>query len=134
MKAFGALCDRVRKMKLQAGSYVNLLGRLDEDEWTDKEGVTHHTMVIVLDEIEYALRVWPKKGAQGSVRTCGPSCRSPTHEGRKSPSSPGMNPSGGPHPLLWRLRGEQNESGVGGAQVYPSTLCVFLCQKKEGKT
>ena len=38
VKAFGALCDRVRKMKLQAGSYVNLLGRLDEDEWTDKEG------------------------------------------------------------------------------------------------
>ena len=41
VKAFGSLCDRVKKMKLQAGSYVNLLGRLDEDEWTDKAGEKH---------------------------------------------------------------------------------------------
>ena len=53
VKAFGALCDRIKKMKLQAGSYINLLGRLDEDEWTDREGATHHTMVIVLDDFEY---------------------------------------------------------------------------------
>lgn len=54
VKAFGSLCGRVKKMKLQAGSYVNLLGRLDEDEWTDKSGEKHSHMVIVLDEIEYS--------------------------------------------------------------------------------
>ena len=53
VKVFGSLCGRVKKMKLQAGSYVNLLGRLDEDEWTDKAGEKHSTMVIVLDDIEY---------------------------------------------------------------------------------
>ena len=61
VKAFGSLCGRVKKMKLQAGSYVNLLGRLDEDEWTDREGATHHTMVIVLDEIEYVSGSGQKK-------------------------------------------------------------------------
>lgn len=54
VKAFGTLCDRIRKMKLQAGSYVNLLGRLDEDEWTDRDGELHRTMVVILDEIEYS--------------------------------------------------------------------------------
>ena len=54
VKAFGTLGDRIRKMKLQAGSYVNLLGRLDEDEWTDRDGELHRTMVVILDEIEYS--------------------------------------------------------------------------------
>ena len=40
-------------MKLQAGSYINLLGRLDEEEWTDKAGEKHTTMVLILDDIEY---------------------------------------------------------------------------------
>lgn len=53
VKAFGSLCGRVKKMKLQAGSYINLLGRLDEDEWTDKAGEKHTTMVLILDDIEY---------------------------------------------------------------------------------
>lgn len=53
VKAFGSLCGRVKKMKLQAGSYINLLGRLDEEEWTDKAGEKHTTMVLILDEIEY---------------------------------------------------------------------------------
>ena len=61
VKAFGNLCDRVKKMKLQAGSAVNLLGRLDEDAWTDKGGEPHRTMVIVLDEIEYASGTGQKK-------------------------------------------------------------------------
>ncbi len=53
VKAFGSLCSRVKKMKLQAGSYINLLGRLDEEEWTDKAGEKHSTMVLILDDIEY---------------------------------------------------------------------------------
>ena len=64
VKAFGNLCDRIKKMKLQAGSAVNLLGRLDEDEWTDKDGESRHTMVIVLDEIEYASGSGQKKESE----------------------------------------------------------------------
>ena len=61
VKAFGPLCGRPQKMKLQAGSAVNLLGRLDEEEWTDKAGEKHSHMVIVLDEIEHASGSGQKK-------------------------------------------------------------------------
>ena len=39
----------------QDGSFVNLIGRLDEDVWEDQQ--THEkksAMVIILDDIEYA--------------------------------------------------------------------------------
>ena len=35
VKAFGPLCERIKKMQLKEGSFVNLLGRLDEDVWED---------------------------------------------------------------------------------------------------
>ena len=55
MKAFGPLCQRLEKMKLKEGSFINLSGRLDEDTWEDKQtGGKHSAMVIVLDEIEYS--------------------------------------------------------------------------------
>ena len=55
MKAFGPLCQRLEKMKLKEGSFINLSGRLDEDTWEDKRtGEKHSAMVIVLDEIEYS--------------------------------------------------------------------------------
>ena len=44
VKAFGSLCQRLEKMKLKEGSFVNLSGRLEK----------HSAMVIVLDEIEYS--------------------------------------------------------------------------------
>ena len=99
VKAFGALCDRVRKMKLQAGSYVNLLGRLDEDEWTDKEGVTHHTMVIVLDEIEYVSGSGPKKERREEAE---PAARPavPQAGGAEEPFFAGYEPFGGPNPFF----------------------------------
>lgn len=54
VKAFGGLCERIKKMQLKESSFVNILGRLDEDVWEDP--ATHEkrsTMVIILDEIEY---------------------------------------------------------------------------------
>ena len=55
VKAFGPVCDRIKKMQLKEGSCINLIGRLDEDTWTDKNtGETKSAMVIVLDDIEYA--------------------------------------------------------------------------------
>ena len=42
-------------MQLKEGSFVNLVGRLDEDVWEDSN--THEkksAMVIILDDIEYA--------------------------------------------------------------------------------
>ena len=55
VKGFGPICERIKKMQLKDGSFVNLIGRLDEDVWEDQQ--THEkksAMVIVLDDIEYA--------------------------------------------------------------------------------
>jgi len=55
VKAFGAQADRISKMGLKEGSCVNLVGRLDEDAWEDKDsGAAKRQFVVILDEIEYA--------------------------------------------------------------------------------
>ena len=54
VKAFGPVCERIKKMQLKESSFINILGRLDEDIW--EESVTHEkksAMVIILDEIEF---------------------------------------------------------------------------------
>lgn len=55
VKVFGPVCERIKKMQLKEGSFVNFIGRLDEDVWEDPQ--THEkksAMVIILDDIEYA--------------------------------------------------------------------------------
>lgn len=55
MKAFGKVCEQIKKMDLKDGSWINFIGRLDEDKWEDKEsGDAKSQMVIILDKIEYA--------------------------------------------------------------------------------
>lgn len=55
VKAFNGVCERIKKMQLKEGSYINLIGRLDEDSWTDANtGESKSMMVIILDDIEYA--------------------------------------------------------------------------------
>ena len=54
VKAFGPVCERIKKMQLKESSFINILGRLDEDVWEDS--TTHEkrsAMVVILDEIEY---------------------------------------------------------------------------------
>ena len=54
VKAFGAACERIKRMQLKEGSFINLLGRLDEESWEDPN--THElrkSNVIILDEVEY---------------------------------------------------------------------------------
>lgn len=54
VKAFGGVCERIRKMKLKEGSFVNIIGRYDEDSWPDDEtGEVRTSPVIIVDEIEY---------------------------------------------------------------------------------
>ena len=55
VKGFGPIVNRIEKMQLKEGSFVNIMGRLDEDSWVDKESnETKSCTVIILDEIEYA--------------------------------------------------------------------------------
>lgn len=55
VKAFGHICERIKKMQLHEGSVINFTGRLDEDSWTDKEtGEAKSMNVVILDDIEFA--------------------------------------------------------------------------------
>lgn len=55
VKAFGNVCERIKKMQLKEGACINLIGRLDEDSWTDQTtGESKSMMIIILDDIEYA--------------------------------------------------------------------------------
>lgn len=55
-KAFDkTLVERIKKMKLKEGSYINISGKLDEDVWTDQgSNERKSATVIVIDDIEYA--------------------------------------------------------------------------------
>ena len=54
VKGFNYMVERVQKMQLKEGVYVNIRGRLDEDVWTDKSGETRRSLYIVAEDIEYA--------------------------------------------------------------------------------
>ena len=79
-------------MKLQAGSYIELLGRLDEEEGTDKAGEKHTTMVLILDDIEYcsggAKKEPAEEAPQPMTSSEPPQEEPPTFTGYKSSLSP----------------------------------------------
>ena len=98
VKAFGPMVDRIQKMQLKEGSYINLMGRLDEDNWQDKTtGENRSAMVLILDDIEYTSSA-PKnkdehKGNQNQYAQNPQSSASP---GREEPSGfTGFEPFGG---------------------------------------
>lgn len=51
-KAFGAVAQRIEKMKVDAGANVNVVGVLDEDRW-EKDGEKHRRLYVRVDAIEY---------------------------------------------------------------------------------
>lgn len=68
VKAFAHICERIRKMDLKEGSYINLVGRLDEDSWTDqKTGETRSAMVVILDDVEFASGGGKSKGSRAAA-------------------------------------------------------------------
>ena len=56
VKCFDAsLVDRIRKMGLKEGSFINLTGRYDEDVWEDDETKEKRSMpCVILDDLEYS--------------------------------------------------------------------------------
>ena len=55
VKGFGGICERIKKMQLKEGSFINFVGRYDEDTWTDKDtNETKSMPVIILDDIEFS--------------------------------------------------------------------------------
>ena len=54
VKAFSYLTGRIRDMKLDAGTYVNLIGRYDDEPWDDPSTrEKKSTPVLIVDEIEF---------------------------------------------------------------------------------
>ena len=54
VKAFGPVFDRIKKMRLQEGMFINFKARLDEDIWKDPTTQEQKSnLVAILDEVEY---------------------------------------------------------------------------------
>ena len=54
VKAFGSIAERVKSMRLDAGSYVNLIGRYDEESWDDqKTREKKSAPILIADEVEF---------------------------------------------------------------------------------
>lgn len=88
VKAFGNLCERIKKMQLKEGSFINILGRLDEDVWED--ATTHEkksAMVILLDEVEFC------SGGNRQQRDSSAEA-SPAQQPSPSTAAPAANASG----------------------------------------
>ncbi len=67
VKAFDSMCERIKKMQLKEGSYVNLVGEFDVEPWSDPNtGEKKSAPVIILDEIEYASGGGKSKDGQAS--------------------------------------------------------------------
>ena len=98
VKVFGNLVERIQKMQLKEGSYINMMGHLDEDTWQDKKtGETRSAMVLILDEIEYASPAPKNKDEhKGNQNQYAQNPQSPASPGREEPSGfTGFEPFGG---------------------------------------
>jgi len=92
VKAFGEVCERIKKMQLKEGSFIHLTGRLDEESWTDPNTSEQKSQtVIILDEIEYASGGSKPKENQQQNQTAQPT---QTAASEKSPNFTGYEPFG----------------------------------------
>lgn len=70
IKAFGELCERIKKMQLKEGSFIHLEGRFDEDVWED-DGQTVRMPVIILTDLEYSYTGAGNGNGNGKKRESG---------------------------------------------------------------
>ena len=80
VKCFDAgLIDRIRKMGLKEGSFINLTGRYDEDVWEDDETKEKRSMpCVILDDLEYS-GGGGKRSGDGQKASNNQSSDAPTH-------------------------------------------------------
>ena len=89
IKAFGEICERIKKMKLKEGSVVTIFGDYDEERWTDKESKEKRSSpVINLDDIQYSYSgSGQKKGQNGGADGTGQGTQQDYPTGQSQPSS-----------------------------------------------
>lgn len=93
VKAFGEVCERIKKMKLKEGSFVNIIGRYDEESWDDQ--TTHEKKtapVLIADEIEYCYSGSGQKNGQEN----GAGTAAAGAAGAGTPPLPPQQPQGQP--------------------------------------
>ena len=99
VKAFGAVCERIKKMQLKEGSYINIMGRLDEDVWEDPTThVKKSTMVIILDAAEFCFTGSGNKQNESNMASQQSQPDGPTATQAESPKEQlfeGFQPFGG---------------------------------------
>jgi len=86
-KAFGSVCERINKMKLDAGSFVHIMGRYDEDVWTGEDEKLMRAPVIIIEHIEYSYSGNGKNKQSGDDNAAGSPESSP--DASAPPQSPG---------------------------------------------
>ena len=95
VKAFGQVCDRIKKMQLKEGSYINISGRFDEDTWADQQtGATRSAPVIILDDIEFAGAKYKDNQKSDSTPST-PAPAAPAPQAAPSGGFTGYEPFGG---------------------------------------
>ena len=97
VKAFGTVCERIKKMQLKEGSFIHIAGRLDEDNWVDTTSNEKKSqIVIILDEIEYASGGGNKsKDNQQANAAPATTPAAPASTPESSPNFEGYTPFGG---------------------------------------
>ena len=105
VKAFGYMVDRIRNMKLDAGTYVNIIGRYDEENWEDQ--TTHEKKsapVLIVDEIEFSTNGGNSKQNgedNGAHAANGPANTPPPVAGNQPPENfTGFEGFGGANPFF----------------------------------
>lgn len=101
VKGFGPICERIKKMQLKEGSFVNFVGRLDEDVWEDsKTKEKKSTTVIVLDDIEYASSGSNPKDPQNTAKTAYNAQATPSTASANKGGFTGFEAFGGNNPFF----------------------------------
>lgn len=100
VKGFGEVCERIKKMKLKEGSFINLIARYDEETWDDNSGEKRTAPVLYLDEIEYCSSGGNgQKNGQGSASGSGAGVGTPAAGASGTGPAPSA-PQGQPYPPI----------------------------------
>lgn len=101
VKGFGPICERIKKMQLKEGSFVNFVGRLDEDVWEDAETKEKKSVtVIILDDIEYASGGGKSKDTPNTAQTSNNAQTASSTEPASSGGFTGFEAFGGSNPFF----------------------------------
>lgn len=94
VKAFGDMCERIKKMKLKEGSYVNIVGKYDEEVKEDQNTKeTRRYPVVIVEEIEYCYSGSGQKNAQNNGV---PAQGQPPAQAQSQPPAPAQGQQGAP--------------------------------------